>query len=68
MLPDDAGILSLRDANQRFYDAFGSLDMAQMDSVWEQSDRRSASIPAGSPSWAGRTSGDHGKASSTAPR
>ena len=39
MLPDDASILSLRDANQRFYDAFGSLDMVQMDAVWEQSDR-----------------------------
>ena len=39
MLPDDASILSLRDANQRFYDAFGSLDMAQMDAVWEQSER-----------------------------
>ena len=39
MLPDDTSILSLRDANQRFYAAFGSLDMAQMDAVWEQSDR-----------------------------
>ncbi len=39
MLSENADILSLRDANQRFYDAFGSLDMAQMDSVWEQSDR-----------------------------
>ncbi|MCE2502139.1 MAG: nuclear transport factor 2 family protein [Dehalococcoidia bacterium] len=39
MLSENADILSLRDANQRFYDAFGSLDMAQMDAVWEQSDR-----------------------------
>ena len=39
MLPDNANILALRDANQRFYDAFGSLDLAEMDAVWEQSDR-----------------------------
>ena len=39
MLSENANILSLRDANQRFYDAFGSLDMDQMDGVWEQSDR-----------------------------
>ena len=29
MLSENANILSLRDANQRFYDAFGSLDMEQ---------------------------------------
>lgn len=39
MLSENANILSLRDANQRFYDAFGSLDLDQMDAVWEQSDR-----------------------------
>jgi ketosteroid isomerase-like protein len=32
-------IESLKEANQRFYDAFGSLDIAQMDAVCEQSGR-----------------------------
>jgi ketosteroid isomerase-like protein len=32
-------IESLKEANQRFYDAFGSLDIAQMDAVCEQSAR-----------------------------
>lgn len=39
MLPHNAAIAALRAANQRFYDAFGSLDLAEMDGVWEQSDR-----------------------------
>jgi ketosteroid isomerase-like protein len=39
MLSENANVLSLRDANQRFYDAFGSLDIEQMDAVWEQSER-----------------------------
>ena len=32
-------IQSLKDANQRFYDAFGSLDIAEMDAVCERSER-----------------------------
>ena len=32
-------IQALKDANQRFYDAFGSLDIELMDDVWETSDQ-----------------------------
>jgi ketosteroid isomerase-like protein len=32
-------IEALKDANQRFYDAFGSLEIAEMDAVCEQSAR-----------------------------
>ena len=39
MLPQNAAVAALRDANQRFYDAFGSLDIARMDAVWERSAR-----------------------------
>ena len=33
-----ADIEALKEANQRFYDAFGTLDIAEMDSVWEPSE------------------------------
>ena len=39
MLPQNAALAALQDANRRFYDAFGSLDINQMDAVCEQSDR-----------------------------
>ena len=34
----DAEIEAIKAANQRFYDAFGTLDIAEMDSVWEPSE------------------------------
>ena len=33
-----ADIEALKEANQRFYDAFGTLDIVEMDSVWEPSE------------------------------
>ena len=39
MTPQSDEIQSLKDANQRFYDAFGSLDIAEMDAVCERSER-----------------------------
>ncbi len=39
MTPQPDEIQSLKDANQRFYDAFGSLDIAEMDAVCERSER-----------------------------
>lgn len=30
---------AVKEANQRFYDAFGALDIQGMDSVWENADR-----------------------------
>lgn len=35
--PDD--IEAVKEANQRFYDAFGALDIEMMDQVWEASDQ-----------------------------
>ena len=40
MTNDEPEILEeIRAANQRFYDAFNTLDIARMDEVWENSDR-----------------------------
>ena len=57
----------IRAANQRFYDAFNTLDIERMADVWETSAAPSACIPAGRPSWAGRPSARAGSASSTTP-
>ena len=39
MQADPAEIQELKDANQRFYDAFGALDIDLMEEVWEDSDQ-----------------------------
>ena len=39
MQSQEADIQALIDANQRFYDAFGALDIDQMAALWETSDR-----------------------------
>ena len=39
MQADTPEIEEIKAANQRFYDAFGALDIDQMESVWEQSER-----------------------------
>lgn len=38
MQADSSEIQALKDANQRFYDAFGALDIEMMEEVWEDSD------------------------------
>ena len=60
-------IEALKISNQLFYDAFGSLDISEMDAVCEQSTRALCIHRDGNPSWGGTISGDPGKASSTAP-
>ena len=37
--PDTPEITELKAANQRFYDAFGALDIEMMDDVWDQSEK-----------------------------
>lgn len=39
MEPDPADIEAVQAANQRFYDAFGALDIQLMDQVWEASEQ-----------------------------
>ena len=39
MPSDDEDIESVKAANQRFYDAFGALDIDAMEAAWEPSDR-----------------------------
>ena len=39
MPADTPEIEDIKAANQRFYDAFGALDIDQMESVWEPSER-----------------------------
>ena len=39
MNSDPADIEAVKAANQRFYDAFGALDIQMMDEVWEASER-----------------------------
>ena len=39
MVSDPADIESVKAANQRFYEAFGTLDIREMEEVWEASDR-----------------------------
>ena len=39
MSQDDPDVGAVAAANLRFYDAFGSLDIEQMDQIWENSDR-----------------------------
>ena len=39
MQPSESDVEAVKEANQRFYDAFGALDIDLMDSVWETSDR-----------------------------
>ena len=39
MQADASEIDVLKDANQRFYDAFGALDIGLMEDVWEDSDQ-----------------------------
>ena len=62
MESDPANIESVKEANQRFYDAFGALDIQAMESVWETSDRAMCVHPGWEPlvgwesiraSWAG---------------
>ncbi len=36
---EDANTEAVREANQRFYDAFGALDIQAMEAVWELSER-----------------------------
>ncbi len=39
MRSDEQDAEAVRAANQRFYDAFGALDIQMMDAVWEDSER-----------------------------
>ncbi len=39
MRSDEQDVEAVRAANQRFYDAFGALDLQMMDAVWEDSER-----------------------------
>ena len=39
MQADASEIQVLKDANQRFYDAFGALDIGLMEDIWEDSDQ-----------------------------
>lgn len=39
MAHEDADIAAVTEANLRFYEAFGSLDVDEMEKVWETSDR-----------------------------
>ena len=59
---DAAEIEAVKAANQRFYDAFGALDIQMMDEVWEASERALCVHPGWEPlvgwdpiraSWAG---------------
>lgn len=49
MQSDGPDIDAVKEANQRFYDAFGALDIDLMDSVWEPSDRAMCVHPGWSP-------------------
>ena len=62
MESDPANIEAVKEANQRFYDAFGALDIQAMEDVWETSDRAMCVHPGWEPlvgweairsSWAG---------------
>ncbi len=62
MQPDSADIEAVKAANQRFYEAFGTLDIREMDEVWEASGRAMCVHPGWQPlvgwdsirtSWAG---------------
>ena len=62
MQPESADIEAVRAANQRFYEAFGALDISQMEEVWEASPRALCVHPGWQPlvgwdairaSWAG---------------
>ena len=59
---DPVDIQAVKEANQRFYDAFGALDIAEMDEAWEDSDQALCVHPGWQPlvgwgpirtSWAG---------------
>lgn len=39
MQPNAADIEGVKEANSRFYDAFGALDLERMGAIWETSDR-----------------------------
>ena len=39
MQSDELGTEAIKAANQRFYDAFGALDIDMMESAWQASDR-----------------------------
>ena len=39
MQPNDPDIQAVKEANQRFYDAFGALDIQAMEDAWETSSR-----------------------------
>lgn len=39
MQPNAADIEGVKEANGRFYDAFGALDLERMGAIWETSDR-----------------------------
>ena len=45
MTSDHPEAQAVLEANQRFYDAFGSLDIDEMDQVWEHSDRGAVHPP-----------------------
>ena len=62
MESDPANIEAVKEANQRFYDAFGALDIEAMEGVWETSGRAMCVHPGWEPlvgweairaSWAG---------------
>ena len=62
MESQSAEVDAVKAANQRFYDAFGALDIQQMDDVWESSDQALCVHPGWEPltgwdtirvSWAG---------------
>ena len=39
MQADEAAVQAVKEANQRFYDAFGALDIDLMEAAWEPSER-----------------------------
>lgn len=62
MASDPIEVEAVKAANQRFYEAFGALDIQEMDQVWEASDRTLCVHPGWQPlvgwepiraSWAG---------------
>ena len=59
MPSQDEDIESVKAANQRFYDAFGALDIEAMEAAWEPSDRALCVHPG----WQALVGWDHIKAS-----
>ena len=59
MPSQDEDVESVKAANQRFYDAFGALDIQAMEAAWEPSDRALCVHPG----WQALVGWDHIKAS-----